>query len=101
VPICHAIGYKEGLLYSLAELASVNVAHQEYILRAAQLAGVAETLRAGMGAVLRPFEHGVYERAIATVKATLGEEAFHAAFESGQKLTLEEAVQLALEDASR
>ncbi len=42
---------------------------------------------------------GIYERTTVTAKATLGEEAFNAAFKAGQKMMLEEAAGFALEES--
>jgi adenylate cyclase len=90
------IGDKPGTMYCLVGLAGVAAAGPEEGARAAQLAGRAEALRAGMGSTMEPVQRGVYERAVATVKAALGEAAFNAAFDAGQKMTLDEAVQFAL-----
>jgi hypothetical protein len=48
--------------------------------------------------MLEPMRRGVYDHTIAVGKATLGEEGFIAAFEAGRQLSLDEAVQLALEE---
>jgi tetratricopeptide (TPR) repeat protein len=65
---------------------------------AARLGGVAAGLREALGVPLRPPERADHERAIATMRAVLGEDAFAAAWAAGRALPLEEAVALALED---
>jgi hypothetical protein len=64
----------------------------------AQLVGAAEALRALLNTVMETADRGVYERTLAQAKAALGEQAFNSAFEAGQKMSLDEAIQLALEE---
>jgi DNA-binding CsgD family transcriptional regulator len=59
--------------------------------RAARLCGAAEVLREAIGAPV-PRHRGQYERAIATTRATLGEQAFAAAWAAGRGLSLPDAV---------
>jgi len=59
--------------------------------RAGRLCGAAEALREAIGAPV-PRYRGQYERAIATGLATLGEEAFAAAWAAGRALSLLDAV---------
>jgi hypothetical protein len=49
-----------------------------------------------MGAPLPPSERPDYDRGVAAVRAGLGEEAFAEAWEEGRKMTVEEAIQLAM-----
>ena len=55
--------------------------------RAARLCGAAEALREAIGAPV-PRYRGQYERAIALARATLGEQAFAAAWAAGRALSL-------------
>ena len=66
--------------------------------RATRLAAVVGKLFAEMGTKLEPVEQRLYDHTLASGKAALGEEAFNAAFEVGTKMTLEEAIALALEE---
>ena len=94
--LCREIGDKVFTVYDLIGLAGVAAEPGEDRRRAAQLAGAAEALRAATGLTLEPFDRGVYERAVAAAQASLGEEAFAAAFAAGQAMTLDEAVAYAL-----
>jgi hypothetical protein len=61
-------------------------------VRAAQLFGAAEGLRARIGALGQPSERAVYEESVASVRAALGENAFSAAWAEGRAMTLEQAI---------
>jgi hypothetical protein len=50
-----------------------------------------------MGVVLETSEREIYEHSLAAAKAALGDDGFNAAFDTGQKMTLEDAIQWALE----
>ncbi|HEX6799459.1 MAG TPA: adenylate/guanylate cyclase domain-containing protein [Ktedonobacterales bacterium] len=64
--------------------------------RAARLLGAAATVRETIGAPLPAPERADVEEAVAASRAALGEEAWAAAFASGQALSLEKAVAEAL-----
>jgi tetratricopeptide (TPR) repeat protein len=96
--LSQTIGQKAHIISNLNALAGVAAAHRDDALKATQLAGAMEGLREALGVMLEPMQRGVYEHTIAVGKATLGEEGFLAAFEAGRRLSLEEAVQLALEE---
>jgi predicted ATPase/class 3 adenylate cyclase len=68
--------------------------------RAARLLGAAAALREVLGAPQPPHQRADIEGAVAAAQATLGEEAWAAAFAVGRALTLEEAVAEALEKSS-
>jgi DNA-binding CsgD family transcriptional regulator len=59
---------------------------------AARLAGAAATLRAAIGVPVRPNWRRDLEQAMTTARATLGDEAFAAAWTAGQELPLDEVV---------
>jgi len=67
--------------------------------RAARLWGAAEQLRQAIGCRSAPAACATYERAVATARAQLGEEAFEAAWAAGRALTLEQAIAEAVGDA--
>jgi predicted ATPase/class 3 adenylate cyclase len=90
------LGLKQGIAKDLEGLAAVAVA-QAQPERAARLFGVAEALRAAIGAPLPPAEHAEHERFHSAGRAALGEEAFAAAWAAGRVLSLEQAVAYALE----
>jgi hypothetical protein len=61
-----------------------------------RILGNAETLREANGLIMDAFERDTHERALASARAALGEEAFAAAWAAGQALTLEQAIVYAL-----
>ena len=65
---------------------------------AARLFGVAEALREAMGAPLPPSDRKEYDRDEAAVRTALGEEASATAWAEGRAMTLEQAIELALEE---
>jgi hypothetical protein len=66
----------------------------------ARVGGSAERLREEIGAPKPPHAREEYDREIAAARATLGEEAFAAAWGGGRGMTLEQAVAYALEEAT-
>jgi adenylate cyclase len=95
--VAREIGDGKVVLSNLIELAAINLVHAEDASRAAQLLGVAEPLYAKAAVALERFQRESYERSIDAAKAALGEAAFNTAFEVGQKMTLDEAINWALE----
>jgi DNA-binding CsgD family transcriptional regulator len=61
-------------------------------LWAAQLWGAAESLREAIGAPMPPVDRVPYERAVATARARLGEQAFARAWAKGKAMPLAEAL---------
>ena len=76
------------------------VALDEEPERAARLWGAAERLRQAIGCRTAPAARATYERAMAVVRAQLGDDAFAAAWAEGQAMTLEQAIAEALDDAA-
>jgi predicted ATPase len=87
------------IAWCLAGLGS-TAALDEEPNRAARLWGTAEQLRQAIGCRPAPAARATYERAIALARAQLGEEAFAAAWASGQALLLEQAIAEALDVAA-
>jgi non-specific serine/threonine protein kinase len=83
-------GDKLGIAGCLRGLASVAALTHRFA-RAARLFGAAEALREAIGASV-PRHHARYDRAVARVRAGLGEAAFTAAWAAGRALPLAEAV---------
>jgi predicted ATPase/DNA-binding SARP family transcriptional activator len=67
--------------------------------RAARLWGAAESLREATGTPLTPEEQKEYERDQAAVREALGEAAFEAAWSAGRAMTMEHAIEEALNAA--
>jgi len=90
-------GEKHSIGYGLAGLAGVWVGLGD-AARAARLAALVGKLFTEMGSNMEPVEQRIYDHTLASARAALDEEAFNDAFEAGQKMTLDEAVALALEE---
>jgi predicted ATPase/class 3 adenylate cyclase/Tfp pilus assembly protein PilF len=88
---------KLGICESLEELGNVACA-QEESTRAARLFGAAEALRATIGAPLPPSARRDYDRQLAVLRTALGARTA-AAWAEGRAMTVEQAVEYALEDA--
>jgi len=69
--------------------------------RAARLWGAAAAARAALGAPPWPAFRPAHEASVAAARTALGEEAFAAAWEEGQALSLEQAIAAALDDATK
>lgn len=92
----HEAGDRRGIGYSLAGFAalSAGVGDAE---RAARLSGAVASLEAVLGSFLEAPLQSEYERELSTVRETLGEEGFAAAAAEGRAMSLERAVDYALE----
>ncbi|MBA2520122.1 MAG: hypothetical protein H0V24_10675, partial [Chloroflexia bacterium] len=85
---------KRGIAGALASLASV-AAHQDQPVGAARLLGAASALVTAIG-VAHSLHPAAYERAMIATRTELGEAAFQAAWEAGQRWPLAEAVAAAV-----
>lgn len=89
-----------GMAYSLIGFAALAVQPAGLnAVRAAQLAGSAETAFAALGTSMERLFQVVHEKTIATARSQLGHQAFAAAWADGARMSLDEAVLLALDDA--
>ena len=93
------LGEKWFLSRSIETLAEVMASAGEHE-RAAHLFGAAETLREAIGASVLAFYRADYDRAIDTVRAALGHQAFESCWVEGRMLAPEEAVAYALGESS-
>ena len=84
---------------ALAGLASVASLRADYD-RAARLFGAVEALREVSGARELPLWQAVFERDVATVRVALGDTHFRSAWASGRAMTIEQAIDYALEGPS-
>jgi len=87
----------EGAAYHLEALAILAVAQNE-MDQAARLFGMAETFLPAIRFEMSATEREDHDRAVATARAALGEEAYTAAYDQGKKMTLDEAVMYALQE---
>ena len=67
--------------------------------RGVRLFGAMDAESRDNGAAFQPFFRGAYDGAIAAARAALGDEAFARAWAEGQAMTLEQAVEYALDEA--
>ncbi|MCW3051598.1 MAG: hypothetical protein JWN14_768, partial [Chthonomonadales bacterium] len=91
------IGDRTSIVAALAGFADIAL-KERGANRAAVLWAAAETLRQQLGAPMPPNEREGYDRNIAQVHQALDEEAFSAAWAIGTAMTLEQAMDYALQD---
>ena len=87
------LGAKRALAEWLEGLARTAVAHEAFD-RAVVLLGAADAVREELGAPLPPAERPGHEQDLAAARASLGDDAFAAAWDAGRRMPLEEAVRL-------
>jgi predicted ATPase/class 3 adenylate cyclase len=90
------IGDKQAVAACLAAFAALALA-QEELLRAAQLFGASDAVSESIRTELLPHDRDECKRNLAMLRTQLDEVAFNAAWEAGRRMTMEEAVKLALE----
>lgn len=95
--IFREIGDRGGIAYSLEAFAGLG-AEQEHLERAARLWGAATALREEIGAPLAPHWRDEYDRIEAAARQALDEEVFSTAWAQGREMTLNQAIEYALED---
>ena len=91
-------GNKRVVAECLAELAAITGAqrqHQESARRAARLFGAAQALYEALGAAVWDINRPLFDRDLATARAQLDEEIWQNAYQEGQALTIDEAIELA------
>ena len=94
--MCKEYGEKEITVHALEGCA--ELAHRQHRTnRAARLWGAAHAFRDAIGAPLSPRYREETEHHVAAVRKVLGEEAFRAAWAEGQTMTVEQAIEYALE----
>jgi hypothetical protein len=90
------LGDRYGIPYSLEGLGAV-VASLHDSLRAARIWGASERSRAEIGTPLSPNERSGYDRRVAAARIASGDDAaFDNAWQEGRRLTLDQAIDLAL-----
>ncbi|HZT42719.1 MAG TPA: tetratricopeptide repeat protein [Chthonomonadaceae bacterium] len=88
---------KPGIAESLRDMADLAAGQGQFEM-AARLWAAAEVLRETIGSPLPPKEKEEVDRKVATARASLGEEAFASAWEQGQAMTFEQAIEYALQE---
>jgi predicted ATPase/class 3 adenylate cyclase len=93
--VWQAAGLRFGVPLSLEALASLATAQQQAEW-AARLFGSAEALQEVFHFILAPADRADHDRDVATARAALGEAAFAAAWAAGRAMTMEQAIDEAL-----
>ena len=93
------LGAKEGVAHLLEGIGALAAIHQQ-LARASQLFGAAEALREDIGAPVPPGSRSAYERNIDAVRTQMDEESFAEAWAEGRSMTMEQAVEYALEETA-
>ncbi len=105
------LGDKQGITSSLASLGRVVARaagtvgmgqpqlKQAVLERAATLFGAVEGILEAMSGVLYSVDRHPYERNVAAVRSALGEEAFGKAWAEGRAMSMEQAIEYALEES--
>jgi predicted ATPase/DNA-binding SARP family transcriptional activator len=94
----HRLDQKLGIAICLEEIA--RWASEKDARQAAKLFGVAEAIREAIGAPLSPIDRPYHESDVARTRAQLSEAAFAFAWNEGNAMSLEEAIDLALDKKS-
>jgi len=98
--IWHELGTGRGTIDSLTRLAE-GIAALGSPLRAARIWGAEYRLRAEHGLPLAPMDRSDHDRHVAIARAALGNDvAFDRAWQEGRALTLDQAIELALEKSA-
>jgi predicted ATPase/DNA-binding SARP family transcriptional activator len=100
----HALPALEGLAGALTHGAAVDPAHDRpttatappELLCAARLFGAAEAVRGRLGARRAPYEQAEYDTQVATLRASLSDDRFTAAWDAGRTLSWEQMMACAL-----
>jgi predicted ATPase/DNA-binding SARP family transcriptional activator/Tfp pilus assembly protein PilF len=94
--IFRELGDRQGIAHALEAFASLNAGENKHE-KAARLWGAAERLNAEIGSPMMPSDQDELDRNVAKVRAALEEKDFAAAWEEGRTLTMEQAVEYAIE----
>ena len=94
LPVAVQVGYTFVTFFLLEVMATVAVGEGEAAL-AARFLGAAEVARAKSGEALEPHDHALWQRAVETGCAQLGEAEWERAYQEGRGLPLQEALALA------
>jgi predicted ATPase len=98
IGLSHEMEDKEDLAWCLEGFAALAAAEEEPD-RAARLLGAAGALLEAMGGEFKPFERLLHEETVASARGRLAPHSFDAGWAEGTSLSLEQAVEYALETA--
>jgi len=91
-------GHRGAIAHQLECFAFISVASEQYV-RAAKLFGAAESLREVTNSIRTPAEQNEFEEAKSRLQANMGEGEFNKAWEEGRSITMEQAIEFALEES--
>ena len=91
------LGDKRNIPWCLVGMALV-ARKQGQLEQAARLFGAVEVMRRGVDIQVPPPYRDDHDKILAVLRAELGEETFAKAWEEGRKMSMEEAIELAMED---
>lgn len=92
--IYHEVGDKRSIAFTLCGFMPI-LHHEGRSMDAAQLQGTATSLLEQAGAAMDPDVQTLYDDATENLRTTLSEDDYRQAFEAGQEMSLEEAIEIA------
>ncbi len=96
IDLCREVGEKWITVYNLEGLAQAGSAQRQY-RQGARLLGAAEALRETLGLSRFPADQAAFDQCIASTRLRLGKASFEAAWAQGATMTLDQAIQDALD----
>lgn len=90
------IGHRAAVANQLEFLAYIAIAHEQGD-RAARLLGAAEALREKINIQMSPFERTEYDTQVSELRKSMDEKTFSNLWSEGRLMTMEQAIQLALD----
>jgi hypothetical protein len=93
------LGHRAAVAHQLESFALIALAREQPV-RAARLLGGAEALRERIDIPMTRFERVEYDQAVEQLELGMGEEAFQRAWGEGRRLSMEAAIQIALESGA-
>lgn len=95
--ILQKVGTQWGVAYALELVAALVITHEKMEF-AARLFGTTESFYKQFRFLMSPLERDHHEFNVRAVQAALGEDAFSAAWTAGKAMTMDEAIELALQE---
>jgi len=90
----------KSLIAFFLEAFAALAARQQKLERSARLWGAAEAIRKAIGTPLPPYERVRYDRWVMDARDSLGAASFAAAWEQGSSMTIEQAIEYALQSTA-
>ena len=100
ISIRHQLGDMKGIAFSLGSLA-ISMYHLNAAALATQLESASQKIFQELGVIISPATRAENENFIAQLNTELGDTAFKEAWSSGQVMSLEQAVELAINSTSQ